>query len=256
MKKISNGVYAFELEMERLGQTSTIYPLLIFDGDTSAMIDAGLPTSIPEIKTQLSEVGLAISDIDAFILTHQDLDHIGGLPSLVALASEGTDVICHEAEKPFIEGTEQFGRLNPENLKTTLDSMPESLRDEMQKLVVEAKAYKGVAVTKTVEDGDVLPFGGGITVIHTPGHTEGHICLYLNKNGILVAGDELDLVDGELLGPKHGLSADEGEAYASISKLTKYDIEDVLCYHGGLFAGDARERIAGLANETLNDEEG
>lgn len=77
MKKISNGVYAFELEMERLGQTSTIYPLLIFDGDTSAMIDAGLPTSIPEIKTQLSEVGLAISDIDAFILTHQDLDHIG-----------------------------------------------------------------------------------------------------------------------------------------------------------------------------------
>ena len=63
------------------------------------------------------------------------------------------------------------------------------------------------------------------------------------------------MVDGELLGPKHGLSADEGEAYASISKLTKYDIEDVLCYHGGLFAGDARERIAGLVNETLNDEE-
>lgn len=35
-------------------------------------------------------------------------------------------------------------------------------------------------------------------------------------------------------GPKHGLSADENEAYASIAKLTKYDIEDVLCYHGGL----------------------
>ena len=58
MKKISNGVYAFELEMERLGQTSTIYPLLIFDGDTSAMIDAGLPTSIPEIEAQLGEVEL------------------------------------------------------------------------------------------------------------------------------------------------------------------------------------------------------
>lgn len=255
MQRIADGVYALELEMERLGQKSKIYPLLLSDGDTSALIDAGLPTSIPEIEAQLGEIGLTVSDIDAFVLTHQDLDHIGGLPGLVALASEGTDVICHEAEKSFIEGTEQFGKLNPENLKTTLDSMPESLRDEMQKLVVEAKAYKGVAVTKTVEDGDVLPFGGGITVIHTPGHTEGHICLYLNKNGILVAGDELDLVDGELLGPKHGLSADEGEAYASISKLTKYDIEDVLCYHGGLFAGDARERIAGLVNETLNDEE-
>jgi len=252
MQKIADGVYALELEMERLGQTSTIYPLLVSDEEGSVLIDAGLPTSIPEIEEQLSEIDMTTMDIDALILTHQDLDHIGGLPGLVALAGEGTDVICHEAEKPFIEGTEQFGRLDPENLKTTLDSMPESLREEMQKLVAEAKAYKGVAVTKTVEDGDVLPFGGGITVIHTPGHTEGHICLYLNKNGILVAGDELDLVDGELFGPKHGLSADESEAYSSISKLTKYDIEGVLCYHGGLFAGDARERIAELANEALN----
>ena len=126
--------------------------------------------------------------------------------------------------------------------------MPESLRSEMQQLVTEAKAYKGVTVTSTVDDGDVLPFGGGITVIHTPGHTEGHLCFYLNKSGILVAGDELDLIDGELFGLKHGLSADEDEAYVSIAKLTKYDIKDLLCYHGGLFTGNARERIAELAN--------
>lgn len=248
MKKISNGVYALELEMERLGQASKIYPLLLSDGDTSVLIDAGLPTSIPEIEAQLGEIGLAISNIDAFVLTHQDLDHIGGLPALVELASEGVDVVCHEAEKPFIEGTKQFSRLDPETLKITLDSMPESLRSEMQQLVTEAKAYKGVTVTSTVDDGDVLPFGGGITVIHTPGHTEGHLCFYLNKSGILVAGDELDLIDGELFGPKHGLSADEDEAYESIAKLTKYDIKDVLCYHGGLFTGNARERIAELAN--------
>ena len=132
MQKIADGVYALELEMERLGQTSTIYPLLVSNEEGSVLIDAGLPTSIPEIEEQLSEIDMTTMDIDALILTHQDLDHIGGLPGLVALAGEGTDVICHEAEKPFIEGTEQFGRLDPENLKTTLDSMPESLREEMQ----------------------------------------------------------------------------------------------------------------------------
>jgi len=35
-----------------------------------------------------------------------------------------------------------------------------------------------VNVDKTLEDGEELPFCGGITVIHTPGHTPGHICLY------------------------------------------------------------------------------
>lgn len=56
-------------------------------------------------------------------------------------------------------------------------------------------------------------------------------------------------------GPKHGLSADENEAYASIAKLTKYDIEDVLCYHGGLFTGNARGRIAELASIAPDGEE-
>ena len=54
---------------------------------------------------------------------------------------------------------------------------------------------------------------------------------------------------------KHGLSADENEAYASTAKLTKYDIEDVLCYHGGLFTGNAQERIAGLASIAPDGEE-
>lgn len=56
-------------------------------------------------------------------------------------------------------------------------------------------------------------------------------------------------------GSKHGLSADENEAYASMAKLTKYDIEDVLCYHGGLFTGNVRRRIAELASIVPDDEE-
>ena len=35
-----------------------------------------------------------------------------------------------------------------------------------------------VRVTRLVDDGELLPVRGGLTVIHTPGHTPGHICLY------------------------------------------------------------------------------
>ena len=48
-----------------------------------------------------------------------------------------------------------------------------------------------VGVDRIVEDGEELPFCGGITVIHTPGHTPGHICLYIGQNKTLIAGDAL-----------------------------------------------------------------
>jgi glyoxylase-like metal-dependent hydrolase (beta-lactamase superfamily II) len=43
-----------------------------------------------------------------------------------------------------------------------------------------------------VADGTVLKAGGlSITVIHTPGHTQGGVCLYLGKEGVLFTGDTL-----------------------------------------------------------------
>lgn len=248
--KIADNVYVLELEMDRLGQKSTIHPVLVRDGASAVLIDAGLADFANAIERQLEEVGASASDIDAFILSHQDLDHIGSLSALKENAPQA-EVICHAAERPYIEGTKQFGRLDPDNVQAMLQAMPEAMRGQMEKLVAEAKAYKGVPVTRTVADGEVLPYAGGITTIHTPGHTEGHICLYLNESKVLVAGDELDLVDGELFGPKPGLSADEGEAYESIAKLAGYDIDTVVCYHGGVYDDNVRERIAFLTKKVV-----
>ena len=61
-----------------------------------------------------------------------------------------------------------------------------------------------VSVDMAVADEEVLPYCGGITVIFTPGHTPGHICLYLNQSKILIAGDALVAVHGELRGPNPG----------------------------------------------------
>lgn len=47
-------------------------------------------------------------------------------------------------------------------------------------------------VTRTLEDGDLVPFGAGqLRVLHTPGHTPGSICLLLVGHPLLVTGDTL-----------------------------------------------------------------
>jgi glyoxylase-like metal-dependent hydrolase (beta-lactamase superfamily II) len=106
------------------------------------------------------------------------------------------------------------------------------------------RANVDVALT----DGEKLPYCGGITVIHTPGHTLGHICLYLERTQTLVAGDELSVDNAGGLAP--GLASnnfDTPMAIKSMKKLTQYDILTVICYHGGLFKDHCNERIAALA---------
>ena len=252
--KVAKGVEIFESVMERLGQKSNIYPTLIYDENIKILADAGLVTSVPDIEKGMSELGFSINDLDMVIVSHQDLDHIGGLPKLVEKSNGKLKVCTHLEEKPFVQGEKTFARLKPENVQGLMQKMPENMKSEVIKLVQEAKSYKGVVVNQTLEDGEVLPYCGGITVIHTPGHTAGHICLYLNESKTLIAGDELDLIDGKLYGPKPGLSADEEQAIESIKKLTNYDIETVICYHGGIYKGNVNERIKEIIEESAKIE--
>jgi glyoxylase-like metal-dependent hydrolase (beta-lactamase superfamily II) len=102
-------------------------------------------------------------------------------------------------------------------------------------------------VDRTLNDGEELPLHGGIEVIHTPGHTPGHLSLFVEKAGLLIAGDELRVEEGELVGPSEWATPDMERANASLRKLLDYRIDYVLCYHGGLYGPDASERIAQLS---------
>jgi glyoxylase-like metal-dependent hydrolase (beta-lactamase superfamily II) len=53
-----------------------------------------------------------------------------------------------------------------------------------------------VRLDEHLEDGDLLDLVGGIRVIFTPGHTPGHLSLYLERPRVLVAGDALTAEGG------------------------------------------------------------
>ena len=87
-------------------------------------------------------------------------------------------------------------------------------------------------------------------MIHTPGHTPGHLSLFVKKAKLLIAGDELRVEEGELVGPNESATPDMESANASLRKLTDYDIDRVLCYHGGYFGRGASATIEELSAAT------
>ncbi|WP_238900360.1 MBL fold metallo-hydrolase [Clostridium sp. YIM B02500] len=230
--KIAEGLDILELGNEERRMNAT----LIWDDKNVILIDAGLPGQIENIREEVEKAGVSFDRINKIIITHHDLDHMGSLSSIVKNSKSEIEVLAHSGERPYIEGDKIGIKITPERLS----SMPDSMKETIKQLKTK--------VNRIVKDEEELSYCGGIEVIYTPGHTPGHICLYLRKYKALVTGDAMNVVNNELIGPNPEYTFDMKQAMESLKKLTKYDIETVICYHGGVFTKSSNERIAKLAN--------
>lgn len=173
----------------------------------------------------MDRVGVPFNKLNKVILTHQDIDHIGGLPKILEASDHKIKVIAHEIDKPYIEGEKPLIKMG------SVSGTPPTANVDM-----------------AVQDGEELPYGGDITVIFTPGHTPGHISLYHKQSKTLITGDALIAENGKPIGLNERATPDMKTALQSLSKFAPYDIETVICYHGGVCTGNVNEQIAQLAN--------
>jgi glyoxylase-like metal-dependent hydrolase (beta-lactamase superfamily II) len=247
--KVADGVEMLEISANVMGKQDVIHPTLIWNEHAVILVDAGFPGQLPKFREAMEKAGAALDKLDKVILTHQDLDHIGSLPDILNESPHRIEVLANEVEKPYIQGEKRLLKLSPEAIAQALASLQAEVPEKWR------KAFKAVLenppktkVDKTVADGEELPYCGGMIVINTPGHTPGHISLYHKQSKTLIAGDAMVVADNQLLGPNPQFTLDMNLAIKSLKKLTHYDIESVICYHGGLFKGNANQRIAELAN--------
>jgi glyoxylase-like metal-dependent hydrolase (beta-lactamase superfamily II) len=228
---------------------SVIHPTLMWDKETVILVDAGLPGLLPQLREAMEKAGVPFDSLNNIIITHHDMDHIGSLSSILDGSSHKIHVLAHDAEKPYIQAEQPPLRML--QMEAQLSTLPEERREQMRTLYESLKAsYKnfGVHVDRTVADGEELPYLGGITVIHTPGHTPGHIYLYLQQTKTLVAGDAMNVENGKLVPAPRFTLYDQDAAARSLKKLARYDIQTVICYHGGLYDKNPSQRIAELAS--------
>jgi glyoxylase-like metal-dependent hydrolase (beta-lactamase superfamily II) len=98
-----------------------------------------------------------------------------------------------------------------------------------------------------VSDGDEV---FGLQVIHSPGHTAGHISLFDPAAGVLIAGDAINGADGGVIGPNSQFSEDHTQALATVGKLAGYGYETIYFGHGEPVMSNGAALVTQLARDT------
>lgn len=242
MKKTIS-VQPLALDIDLFGTKNTIYPVLIWDDNEATLVDTGYPGQFTQLIKAATTVGVSLNQIRRIIITHQDWDHIGTMADIISARNGQMDLIAHIEEKPYIEGTLPYIKMSPQRIAARIKMLPAEVRDKAAEMFSKIPTAH---VTQTLSGGEELPFHGGIDVIHTPGHTPGHICLYIKSHRLLIAGDQLRVENGILVGPAEIHTPDMTTALKSLAMWRTYDIDYVLCYHGGLYGPNASSAIADL----------
>ena len=210
---------------------------VILDAEKGAtLVDTGIPGQAAMILEKLAAEGVSRSDLKRIIITHQDIDHIGSLKALKE--ATGAEVLALDVEVPYIDGALPSPKMPP----------PERL-EQNPGLKAMLDALERSSVDVALKDGEVLDLAGGVRVIATPGHTPGHISLYLNRTHTLITGDALTSSEGTLGGPMEMATPDMASAKASVKKLAELDVKQIVAYHGGLVDQDANGQLRRVAVE-------
>lgn len=149
-----------------------MHSYLIIGDERAILLDTGLGVAnIKEVVKQLTDSPIQV------ITTHVHWDHIGGHYSFSRIG-------VHELEKSWLE--DRFP-LPLNSVKENLMKSPCNLPEEFN---IDDYTIRQVKVTMPLKDGDNIELGNrSLKVIHTPGHSPGHICLYEEKTGYLFSGD-------------------------------------------------------------------
>jgi glyoxylase-like metal-dependent hydrolase (beta-lactamase superfamily II) len=125
------------------------------------VIDPG--DNIAEIMAIVARHGLTVKQI---VVTHAHIDHVGGAMKLKQLT--GAPILLNQ---------------NDTALLRMLD---------VQAAWIGVAPPGAVSIDQSIQSGDVVRAGAlEAKVIHTPGHTEGSVCLYFEPQKTLIAGDTL-----------------------------------------------------------------
>jgi hydroxyacylglutathione hydrolase len=141
-------------------------------GGECVLIDA--PPDPGAILDRLAHHGLRLV---ALLSTHGHVDHVGGIPTVVHAHEHDIPVHIHDHDKHMLlDPVGTSGGFGQYLLREGLDLRPPELVEGLD----DGQQVRGAGMT--------------FTALHTPGHTQGSVCLLLEVDGqppVLFSGDHL-----------------------------------------------------------------
>jgi glyoxylase-like metal-dependent hydrolase (beta-lactamase superfamily II) len=219
VEQIVEGVYS------RYFRDWAVHVYYLVDDDGVTVIDTGGKGSAPGIVEGLAELGNAPTDVRRIILTHGHQDHAGSAARLAA--ATGAPVLVHEGDAGPVRTGGEYATLQPRTL--------------LGRVILLRRPPRSVEAVPDVQQVGDREEVAGMRVIHTPGHSPGHVALLWPRHGgVLIAGDTVFNVPYLAAAP---LYQDLDALRSSVRKLAQLEFE-VACFgHGKPIKGGASERF-------------
>ena len=150
---------------------------LVQDDGSVTLVDCGLKRAPARIVAGLAAIGKHPADVTRILLTHVHPDHAGGAAEMSRRTAAPVQV--HPGDHDWAVS----GRITGASDRAT----------RLGRLFARTGDGRIEAFTPgaPLADGEVLPVSGGLRVVHTPGHSPGHVSLLLEDSGTLITGDAI-----------------------------------------------------------------
>jgi len=219
-----------------------------FDGNW-VLVDTGLRWSASKIKKMARQIFGDGTKPSAIILTHGHFDHVGALYELAV--EWNIPVFAHYLEIPYITGKSSYPPTDP----TVGGGLISYMSWMYPTHPINIHNYA-----------NALPENGRVPglpewkYIHTPGHSPGHISLFRESDGVLIAGDALLTTIAEsafsiffqrkkISGPPKYITYDWALAKESVKSLVSLEPEIIASGHGRPMKGaEVRDALHNLSD--------
>ena len=229
-----------------------IVPYVVEEGPRNlTLVDTCFVVEVPKLVAQLREEGYDITDVKRLVLTHTHVDHVQAANEVKRIS--GAEIYSHWSEAGYLKGDPAYhGPPTHNAIESILSKLGISSEEVAKKYG--SLARDPVLVDHQLRDGDRV---GKLVVVHTPGHTPGHISLFSEEDGAIIGGDFLFKgvlgFDG-LFVPDSSLSIDPIVAAVSARRISQLKFDKLLLAHqdAPLLGATAPERVEQAAAVTLN----